>query len=84
MVVNVAIENKDDHANNFSFIYKGGNRTLILVYDLLKSKGFGGEHATSVLNEENPKREDMLKLAEELNYPKKEMIKIIEKVYDIT
>ena len=83
MVFNVAIENKDDHAKNFSFIYKNQNWELSPAYDLLKSDGFGGEHATSVLGAGNPNRKDMMKLADEIKYPSKEMTKIIDKVFDI-
>ncbi len=83
MVFNIAIDNKDDHAKNFSFIYKNGNWDLSPAYDLLKSDGFGGEHATSVLGSGNPSREDMIKLADEIKYPHKEMTKIIDMVFDI-
>ncbi len=83
MVFNVAIGNKDDHAKNFSFLYKNGVWVLSPAYDLLKSDGFGGEHATSVLGVGNPKKQDMIKLAKEIRYPEKEMKKIIEKVFDI-
>ena len=83
MVFNVAIGNKDDHAKNFSYIYKNGNWKLSPAYDLLKSDGFGGEHATSVLGVGNPNRKDMIKLADEIKYPQKKMIKIIDNVFDI-
>lgn len=83
MVFNVAIGNKDDHAKNFSYLYKNNNWILSPAYDLLKSDGFGGEHATSVLGIGNPTRNDMLKLADKIGYPATEMKKIIDKVYDI-
>ena len=82
MVFNVAIENKDDHAKNFSFLYNNGNWILSPAYDLLKSDGFGGEHATSILGVGNPTRKDMLELADEIKYPHKKMMKIIDKVFD--
>ena len=83
MVFNVAVGNKDDHAKNFSYIYKNENWSLSPAYDLLKSTGFGGEHATTVLGAGNPNRKDMIKLADEIKYPTKEMIKIIDKIFDI-
>lgn len=83
MVFNVAIGNKDDHAKNFSYLYKNGNWKLSPAYDLLKSDGFGGEHATSVLGAGNPTGKDMINLAAEIKYPQKKMIKIIDKVFDI-
>lgn len=82
MVFNVAIGNKDDHAKNFSYLYKNNNWILSPAYDLLKSDGFGGEHATSVLGAGNPNRKDMLKLANEIGYPLKKMKIIIDRVYD--
>ena len=39
MCFNVLIENKDDHAKNFAFIYEDGWR-LSPAYDLLPSIGF--------------------------------------------
>ena len=83
MVFNVAIGNMDDHAKNFSFIYKNNNWQLSPAYDILKSAGFGGEHATSVAGSGKPKRKDILKLANEINYPKNKIKQIIDKVLDI-
>ena len=37
MVFNVLTDNKDDHAKNFSFIYKEGNWALAPAYDLTLS-----------------------------------------------
>lgn len=83
MVFNVAIGNKDDHAKNFSFLYKNENWTLSPAYDLLKCDGFGGEHATSILGKGNPTIKEMLELADKIKYPHKKMVKIIDKVFDI-
>lgn len=55
MVFNVLTDNKDDHAKNFSFIYKEGNWALAPAYDLTRcNNGYNGEHATSVNNHGNP------------------------------
>ncbi len=56
---------------------------LSSAYDLLKSNGFGNEHATSVVGAGNPSKEDMFRLAKEIKYPQKKMSEIINKVYDI-
>jgi serine/threonine-protein kinase HipA len=43
MVFNVAIENKDDHAKNFSFIFKNNQWQLSPAYDILKSCGLANQ-----------------------------------------
>ncbi len=83
MVFNVAIENKDDHSKNFSFIHKNNEWKLSPAYDLLKSDGFGNEHATAVSGKGNPTQKDMQKLASEIKFPKNKMNKIIENVFDV-
>lgn len=83
MVFNVAIENKDDHSKNFSFIYKDKNWKLSPAYDLLKSSGFSNEHATAVNGIGNPKRKDFMELADKMKFPAKKMTEIIEKVFDV-
>lgn len=72
MVFNVLIENKDDHAKNFSFICKEGVWTLAPAYDLTRStNGYNGEHATSVNYQGNPTIEDMLIVGESIRIPRK-------------
>lgn len=61
MVFNVMIENKDDHAKNFSFICREGHWELAPAYDLTRFReGYHGEHATSVMGKGNPTREDLV------------------------
>ncbi len=48
MCFNVFIGNQDDHSKNFSFIYDGEKWLVSPAYDLVKSTGLGGEHATMV------------------------------------
>ena len=83
MVFNVAIENKDDHAKNFSFIYNDGLWKLSPAYDILKSDGLGGEHNTSVAGAGKPNRNNMMKLAEKIKFPHKQMKTIIDNIFDI-
>ena len=83
MVFNVAIENKDDHAKNFSYIFKNENWNLSPAYDLLKSEGFANEHATAIAGVGNPNRKDMMKVASEIKFSEKQMKNIIENVFDI-
>ena len=83
MVFNACIENMDDHAKNFSFIYNKGNWKLSPAYDLLKSAGFGGQHATSFAGVGNPRRTDLMKVANEISFPEKEMKNIIDSVFEV-
>lgn len=83
MVFNVLIANKDDHSKNFSFLYRNQTWELSPAYDILRSEGFGGEHATSVNGAGMPKRSDFFELSNKLNFPKKEMTKIVDEVYDV-
>ena len=39
MVFNYLIDNRDDHAKNFSFVYHGGKWHFTPAYDLLPSDG---------------------------------------------
>ena len=71
-LLNVLTDNKDDHAKNFSFIYKEGNWALAPAYDLTRcNNGYNGEHATSVNNHGNPTIEDMLIVGESIRIPRK-------------
>ncbi len=49
MVFNVLINNTDDHAKNFAFLYDGQNWKLAPAFDLTTAVGLW-EHATSVNN----------------------------------
>lgn len=61
MVFNVMIENKDDHAKNFSFVCRNGRWGLAPAYDLTRfHEGYHGEHATSVMGKGNPTRKDLV------------------------
>lgn len=66
MVFNVLIDNQDDHAKNFSFIYdeeKGGYR-LSPAYDITPGRTYYGEHTTSVNGKgKDITDEDMIQVA---------------------
>ena len=65
MVYNVLIENKDDHAKNFTFLCRDGKWQLAPAYDLLPCiEGCHGQHATSVMGKGNPTDEDMIAAGE--------------------
>ncbi len=65
MVFNVLIDNQDDHARNFSFIFDDDNRVsrLAPAYDFTPGKTYFGEHTTSVNSKEKDITDDMMKVA---------------------
>lgn len=69
MCFNVFAHNRDDHSQNFSFLYDEDQKKWVLspAYDLTYSNSIGGEHATTVNgNGENPGIKDLLAVAEEI------------------
>ncbi|KGL48315.1 type II toxin-antitoxin system HipA family toxin [Porphyromonas cangingivalis] len=83
MVFNVLIENKDDHAKNFSFIYRDEDWHLAPAYDLLPSDGIGGFRTTSINGSITPTKEDIFAVAVKVGLDKKEAIKIFEEMAGI-
>lgn len=63
MVFNYLIGNKDDHAKNFSFIYKDDEWQLSPAYDILPSDGMNGYHTTSFNNSITPTKVDVIHVA---------------------
>ena len=63
MCFNYLIENKDDHAKNFSFIYKDGSWKMSPAYDLLPSYGFNGYHTTSFDGDITPSEKSIMRIA---------------------
>lgn len=80
MVFNLLIGNKDDHAKNFSFIYKNGAWQLSPAYDLLPSSGFNNNHTTTINGKGKPKMEDCIEVAKLTSFPLKKAKKIIDEV----
>lgn len=83
MAFNILAENKDDHAKNFSFIYRKEEWQLAPAYDLTKCpQGYNGEHATSANGNGNPTIEDMLFVGAGISVPipRKRGLEIIEQV----
>ena len=66
MVFNILIDNQDDHAKNFSFIFDEPKRKYCLApaYDITPGKTYCGEHITSVNGKgKDISDEDMLEVA---------------------
>lgn len=81
MVFNVLIQNKDDHAKNFSFIWQTGQWHLAPAYDLLPNiEGYHGQHATSVMGNGNPTEADMIAAGETIRISSRRGKQIIEEI----
>ncbi len=83
MVFNILINNNDDHAKNFSFLYNNGRWLVSPAYDLLSSDGFNGNHMTTVNGKGNPAIADCIAVARATSFPVKRADNIISEVSDI-
>jgi serine/threonine-protein kinase HipA len=83
MVFNIVVKNLDDHAKNFSFIYKDNKWTLSPAYDITPSYGFNGNHTTTVLGNGLPTDKDILKLADRIGLPSNKAKAMIEEVKEV-
>lgn len=63
MAFNFLIGNKDDHAKNFSFLYKDNEWSLAPGYDLLPGEGMNGYHSTSINDKITPAEDDLIAVA---------------------
>lgn len=84
MIFNYLMENKDDHAKNFSFYVlpeeKGGWQwRLAPAYDLtLNTTGYNGQHATSVNGTGNPHLADFIEVGIKIGIPESTCCQIID------
>lgn len=79
MVFNVLINNTDDHAKNFAFLYDG-DWHVAPAFDLTQTVGTW-EHATSVSSRgQNITPDDMLALATKVGIPERHVNEIIAEV----
>ena len=83
MVFNYLIDNKDDHAKNFAFIYRNRHWLFAPAYDLIPSDGINGYRTTSINNKITPAKEDLLSIAIKAGLDKKEAGKIYDKIQSI-
>ena len=81
MVFNVLTGNKDDHAKNFSFLFKDGKWQLSPAYDLVLSNGINGNHTTTINGKGNPKLDDIFAVATNTGIELKTAKKLFEEVY---
>lgn len=74
MVFNYLIDNKDDHAKNFAFIYCDNDWHFAPAYDLLPSDGINGFRTTSINDSIEPTKEDLFAVAVKTGLNEKEAI----------
>lgn len=83
MVFNFLIDNKDDHAKNFAFIYRDDDWHFAPAYDLLPSDGINGFRTTSVNDKIEPTKDDIIAVAVKAGLEKKEATEIYEEMEEI-
>lgn len=83
MVFNYLIGNKDDHAKNFSFIYRDEDWHFAPAYDILPSNGMNGFHTTSINDSITPTKEDLIAVATKAGLPSKEAEAIFNQIHTI-
>lgn len=87
MCFNVFAHNRDDHSDNFSFLYDAKARAWMLApaYDLTWSSSVCGEHATLVHgNGMNPGMKDVMAVAAEAGISRRKALEIAEEIREIT
>lgn len=80
MVFNYLIDNKDDHAKNFAFIYRDDDWHFAPAYDLLPSDGINGFRTTSINDSIEPTKEDLFAVAVKVGLDKREIVEIFESI----
>ena len=77
---NYVIENKDDHAKNFSFIVCDGSWHFAPAYDILPSYGMNGYHITTYNNSIIPTDDDVIAVAVKSGLDKKKAIEVLNEI----
>ena len=80
MVFNYLIDNKDDHAKNFAFIYRDGDWHFAPAFDLLPSDGINGFRTTSINDKIEPTKEDIIAVAVKAGLNEKKAIEILKSI----
>ncbi len=83
MVFNCLIDNKDDHAKNFSFVFRNGDWHFAPAYDMLPSDGINGFRTTSVNDSITPSTKDILAVATKAGLNRKEVADVYERMQNI-
>ena len=83
MVFNILIGNKDDHAKNFAFLYRGGSWHFAPAFDILPGEGMNGYHTTSVNDSITPTKKDLLETAKRSSLDIREAERIFDEIYSV-
>lgn len=83
MVFNFLIENKDDHAKNFAFMYLNKEWKLTPAFDILASEGMNGYHTTSINDKIEPSRNDLIAVAVKAGLNKLQAEQIFDSIQTI-
>ena len=83
MAFNVYARNMDDHARNFSFIFRDGKWALAPAYDLTNDATLG-EHASTINFKGLPSDEDMITVGMNIRMTRARCQQIIEEVRERT
>jgi len=84
MCFNVFAKNLDDHAKNFSFLYKNDKWQISPAYDLTLSDGINGEHATTINGVgKNPTEKNILAVSKKNGISESKAKEICEEVRDV-
>lgn len=79
-VFNYVIENKDDHAKNFSFIVRDGSWHFAPAYDLLPSYGMNGYHTTIFNDSIMPTDDDVIAVAVKSGLDKRKAVEVLNEI----
>ena len=82
-VINIVVKNRDDHAKNFSFIFKDNKWSLSPAYDITPSYGFNGNHTTTVLGNGLSAEKDVLRLADRIGVSSSKTKAMIEEIKEV-
>ena len=84
MCFNIFAHNRNDHSNNFSFLYENGEWRIAPAYDLIYSDSAGGEHAITVAGEGwEPSMNDLLAVAKKAGIRNAAARKIAENIMEV-
>lgn len=77
---NYVIENKDDHAKNFSFIVRDGSWHFAPAYDILPSYGMNGYHTTTFNDSILPTDDDVIAVAVKSGLDKRKAVEVLNEI----
>lgn len=80
MAFNYLIDNKDDHAKNFAFIFRDGEWRFAPAFDRLPSDGMNGYRTTSINDSIEPTKADLIAVTVNSGLDKDEADDVFERI----